>query len=107
MSAIEHDFKATAGVEVQRFDALVKLNELEKLIDAQFCLPQNRFQRRRADVSGVDGNRREKVSILHLDMASLLADRLETGALKSMNEALRPDLRQFRHGPELTGPLGC
>ena len=101
------DFKATAGVEAQRYDASVKLNQLEKLIDAQLRLPQNRFQRRRADVSGVHGNRREKVPVFHLDMASLLADRLETGALKSMNEALRSDLRQFRHGPELTGPLGC
>jgi hypothetical protein len=85
----------------------MNLDQFEQIFDAQLGLPQDRSQRRRTDVSGVDGDRRKKVPILHLDMTSLLADYLETGALKSMYKALRPDLRQFRHGPELTGPLGC
>lgn len=85
----------------------MKLDQLEKLFDAQLRLPKDRSQRRRTDVSRVDGDRREKVPILHLNMASFLADRLKTGALKSTDKALGPDLRQFRHGPELTGPLGC
>lgn len=85
----------------------MKLDQFKQLFDAYLGLPQDRSQRRRTDVSRVNGDRREKVPILHLDMASLLADYLETGALKSMYKALRPDLRQFRHGPELRGPLGC
>jgi hypothetical protein len=39
-------------------------------------------------------------------MAPLLSDGLEAGALKGVNEALRTNLRQFRHGPELRGPRG-